>query len=413
MDNGTPPRRPLQLQQQQQHPNTAPGRSNRNRNEKRSSLLPRNMFKTIVDGAKKLALGGQGQGGAPATVLFPKVDPAVDGEECLRDCDSCPTHYPRNFKIEETDDLYGQVKGWSTHVLVATGKADWVRDVADEKGSVMQAIDRAAEKPSNGKLMLSASNIPTPHHTSDYSEPTTVLLLPALTIIENVTPANVPDLITQYINKSPTNVDPINTTANTTIPESLPPPPPPPADQPEPAAKLAALASRHSPHSALILLCSQGTRDARCGQSAPLLRKELERHLRPLGLYRDLDDERPGGVGIYFISHVGGHKYSANVMIYRRPDAFGLDGDGVKDGEGEGEAAETSSSSTTKKPVKKDPTLEGGEGHLGAAQCIWLARVKPEDIEGLVRYEVLRGKVRKPESQLRGGFDRSKGLLSW
>lgn len=151
MDNGAPPRRPLQQQQQpQQLSNPASGRFNRNRNEKRSSLLPRNMLKSIVDGAKKLALGGQGHGGAPATVLFPKVDPAVDGEECLRDCESCPTHYPRTFKIDETDDLYGQVKGWSTHVLVATGKADWVRDVANEKGSVMQAIDRAAEKPSNG-----------------------------------------------------------------------------------------------------------------------------------------------------------------------------------------------------------------------------------------------------------------------
>lgn len=278
--------------------------------------------------------------------------------------------------------------------------------------------------------MLSASNIPTPHHTSDYSEPTTVVLLPALTIIENVTPANVPDLINQYINKSPTNVDPISTTAttNTTIPESLPPPPPPPpADHPEPAAKLAALTSRPSPHAALVLLCSQGTRDARCGQSAPLLRRELERQLRPLGLYRDLDDERPGGVGIYFISHVGGHKYSANVMIYRRPDAFGLDGGGdegvEEEGEGEGEGGEgvkasstttrTTTTATTRKPVKKDPTLAGGEGRLGAAQCIWLARVKPEDIEGLVKYEVLRGKVRKPESQLRGGFDRSKGLMSW
>ena len=67
-------------------------------------------------------------------------------------------------------------------------------------------------------------------------------------------------------------------------------------------------------------MCSQATRDARCGQSAPLLRREFERQLRPLGLYRDPDDHRPGGVGIYFISHVGGHKYSANIMIYRRAE---------------------------------------------------------------------------------------------
>jgi hypothetical protein len=52
---------------------------------------------------------------------------------------------------------------------------------------------------------------------------------------------------------------------------------------------------------------------------------------------------------------------------------------------------------------------ENGE----ATQCIWLARIKPEDCENIIRYTVLQGKVVKPESQLRGGFDRSKQLVSW
>src|SRR4051794_29627036 len=123
--------------------------------------------------------------------------------------------------------------------------------------------------------MLSASNIPTPHHTTDYSEPTTVLLLPAFTIIENVTPATVPALVESYINAAPTNRSPL---APISLPRSLAPPSTDgPADA---AAGLPALTSRACPHRALILLCSQKTRDARCGQSAPLLRKELERHLR-------------------------------------------------------------------------------------------------------------------------------------
>lgn len=105
------------------------------------------MFKQLVSGAKRLAVGG-GSSTAP-DVLFPRVQPEVDGEDCLRDCDSCSIQYPKSFKIEEHDELYGHVKGWATHVLVATGKSDWVRDVADEKGSVMEALDRA-EKPSNG-----------------------------------------------------------------------------------------------------------------------------------------------------------------------------------------------------------------------------------------------------------------------
>ncbi len=237
------------------------------------------------------------------------------------------------------------------------------------------------------RLMLSASNIPTPTHHNDYSEPTTVVLLPAFTIIENVTPKLVPRLIKNFIDVSPTNTTPLDSS----IPHSL-------AD-PLPTAD--GMIVRPSPHRALILLCSQKTRDARCGQSAPLLRKELERHLRPLGLFRDLDDERPGGVGIYFISHVGGHKYSANMMVYRRPDAFGLDT--VERAQFDGD--------TCPLPVKGP--IEEEKISAGASQCIWLARVRPEDCEGIVKFTVLQGKVIKPERQLRGGFDRERGLMSW
>ena len=147
-------------------------------------------------------------------------------------------------------------------------------------------------------------------------------------------------------------------------------------------------------------MCSQRTRDARCGQSAPLLKREFERHLRPLGLFRDAHDERPGGCGIYFISHVGGHKFSANIMVYRRGDAVAMTEKPQTNGEsGKGDGEER---------LKQDNRTMGE-----AAQCIWLARVRPEDCEGIVKFTLLQGKVVKPQSQLRGGFDRTKGLVSW
>ncbi|KAL8939964.1 MAG: hypothetical protein Q9216_003070 [Gyalolechia sp. 2 TL-2023] len=333
-----------------------------------------------------------GKGGfvkAPEGTLFSKVDPDIDGEDCERDCESCTIKYPSKFKIDEDEKLYGHVNGWATHMLVATGKTDWVKDVSDEKGSVMEA-----------KLMLSASNTPLPQSHHSYSDPTTILLLPSFTIIENVTPKSVPTLIEHHINTAPTSTTPLPTVNPTSAPasasESSPtlvpstdtgdpiPPPIPPTPSP--------FTTRPCPHQYLILLCSQRTRDARCGQSAPLLRREFERHLRPLGLYRDLHDERPGGVGIYFISHVGGHKFSANVMIYRRTESVGVDGmvGGSENGGSQG-------------------NMEMGEG----SQCIWLARVRPEDCEGIVKFTVLKGKVVKPERQLRGGFDRQRGLVSW
>jgi len=105
-------------------------------------------LKSLLNSAKALTIGDSGSK-AGIDELFPTVDKAVDGDDCDHDCSSCVVQYPKNFKIDEDDDLYGFVKGWSTHVLVATGKTDWVRDVADEKGSVMQAIGNA-KGPSNG-----------------------------------------------------------------------------------------------------------------------------------------------------------------------------------------------------------------------------------------------------------------------
>ncbi len=254
------------------------------------------------------------------------------------------------------------------------------------------------------RLMLSASNMPVPHDSHDLpkrDQPTTVLLLPSFTIVDNVTPSSVPELIRRFVDHAPTTTTPLRSV--------LAPSEPSASDNSEkssiglvdhsqvhgiltPAAEHSPttissishpFSTRPCPHLAVILLCSQKTRDARCGQSAPLLRREFERHLRHLGLYRDLHDERPGGVGIYFISHVGGHKFAANVMVYRREAVNGI-------------------SDKTETALSEE-----------AVQGIWLARVRPEDCEGIIKFTVLKGKVVKPERQLRGGFDRARGLVSW
>ena len=103
-------------------------------------------------------------------------------------------------------------------------------------------------------------------------------------------------------------------------------------------------------------------------------------------------------------------------MVYRRADAVGkrravadvignangAPGDGI---EGNGAVGEEES-------VREGRKAKGWEEEEGA-QCVWLARVRPEDCEGIIKYTVLQGKVVKPERQLRGGFDRAKGLTSW
>ncbi|KAI5788854.1 Sucrase/ferredoxin-like-domain-containing protein [Peziza echinospora] len=284
--------------------------------------------------------------------LFPSVDPEVDGEECKRDCEGCPVEYPKNWDIDEDSEMWGNVGKYEVHAIVATGKTDWKRDVEDESGSVMQALGKAKLEPKS--LMISASNMSPPEEYYTAKEqskpqPTTVLLLPSFTIVEGVTPAHTPALIQNFILPSPKTTTP--------LPQSA-------SDTTGPIAH--SLRSKECPHSYVVLLCSHKRRDARCGISAPLLAREFERHLRPLGLHRDLSDTRPGGVGLYFINHVGGHRYAANVLVYRKEDGMGL----------------------------------------------WLGRVAPKHVEGIVKWTILQGKVVHTE-MIRGGFYRKEGKVSW
>ena len=262
--------------------------------------------------------------------------------------------------------------------------------------------------------MISATNMPPPEgyfNTANKSnKPTTVLLLPSFQVIEDVAPKDVPELLEHFVLPGPTTSTPLrpqcsvaangtgatsgttttgttNGTANgttTTGDSEVPTPkttngttttstltttiatasiPSIPTYQPKLPRTLT---SHPSPHSTILLLCSHHRRDARCGISAPLLAREFERVLRPLGLYRDHNDMRPGGVGIYFISHVGGHKYAANLLVYRKEDGMG----------------------------------------------VWLGRVTPKDVEGIVKMTVLKGKVVEKD-MIRGGFYRKEGLVSW
>jgi len=207
--------------------------------------------------------------------------------------------------------------------------------------------------------MISASNLNAVSKDGDPEDATTVLILPSFTFVDSVTSRDIPELIERFVAPA-AKKQPNDNAEDAAVSETQP-------QEEMTSSSSSRLTSRPCVHDYVVLLCSHKRRDARCGISAPLIKRELERHLRPLGLYRDADDERPGGVGIYYVSHVGGHKFAANVLVYRKKEQ----------------------------------------------QMIWLARIRPEHCEGIVKYTILKGKVVHPESQLRGGFDRARGLTSW
>lgn len=100
-------------------------------------------------------------GKATKETLFPLVTCDHDDEksaddDCDHDCAACPSGadggvsgYGKAFDkagVDTDSELYGGVKKYSRHVIVATGESDWVRDVDEIKGSVMEALKKTVDK---------------------------------------------------------------------------------------------------------------------------------------------------------------------------------------------------------------------------------------------------------------------------
>ena len=112
----------------------------------------------------------------------------------------------------------------------------------------------------------------------------------------------------------------------------------------------------------VILICGHGTRDSRCGVLGPLLRDEFVRQVNEHWASQVLTS-RPE---VEIISHIGGHVFAGNVIIYF-PDALlhhGLSG-----------------------------------------KVIWYGRVEPKHVEGILKETVEKGNI--IEELFRGGLAES------
>ncbi len=148
-----------------------------------------------------------------------------------------------------------------------------------------------------------------------------------------------------------------------------------------------------------ILICSHGQRDSRCGILGPLLHAEFTRYIN----HRKTSDRVSGpmlkatagafdprsslspdstssadssiNVNVGMISHVGGHKWAGNVIIYIPP---------------------------TFECLPSGPHPLAGSG-------IWYGRVEPRHVEGIVEQTLLRGKV--IQDHFRGGITKGGDIL--
>ncbi|BGP52473.1 hypothetical protein JCM8202_000119 [Rhodotorula sphaerocarpa] len=344
---------------------------------------------------------------------------AACDEPCDADDDLA---YPSGFDVDMESQMLGEMKPYARQILVSTGKSDWIREVTDDENSIqglVKAEYERAEKasagrpglfsklsskvfggdgnkgkpaggsaeaagvhpslvapPSDGSVssrlsILSASFISSSHHGHRES----VISLPDFKIINEVeaTAPSVEELVKRYLEPS------LGRAGSLTQGE---------------------LRSWPLPYNCVILLCSHRKRDKRCSIAAPLLISQFHHHLEKHGLHVDErgddlahgppieewegseEDKEArmqetlrgiktdgGSVGLFKISHIGGHRYAGNVILYFPNGA-----------------------------------------------SVWFGRVTPADVGVIVDRTIMQGKI-IPEL-LRGGLglagkDGPRGVLDW
>ena len=136
-------------------------------------------------------------------------------------------------------------------------------------------------------------------------------------------------------------------------------------------------------HEIVVLICGHGGRDERCGKLGPVLQAEFEEKLerQNIPIIRGApphNTEQPDytiqeyqpAARVAQISHIGGHKWAGNVIVYIPPT------------------------------FKTNPLAGCG---------IWYGRVEPQHVEGIVGKTLIDGKVIK--THFRGGIREGGEIL--
>ena len=142
-----------------------------------------------------------------------------------------------------------------------------------------------------------------------------------------------------------------------------------------------------------MLICGHLGRDGRCGVLGPVIQEEFKKALPregievlqgpvAIGQPNEENSGLPKGSTLQkptartgLISHIGGHKFAGNIIIY----------------------------------IPKKAKTAAGEAHPLAGCGIWYGRVEPRHVEGIVTRTILRGEIF--EDLFRGGITQNGDIL--
>ncbi|KAL2264306.1 hypothetical protein VTK26DRAFT_7911 [Humicola hyalothermophila] len=305
------------------------------------------------------------------------------------------------MEIDHTSPLSGVITNYAQHVLICTGKDDWPSRIEEDHGGDNLAADLRELVGRGGKYSdpfhhISILNASFPSTPAPKQQPTlqtsSVYILPQfkyVPLLPRVSFDSAEALVRGYL--QPDRLHPMHSGLSPIHRDRLLRKP----------AYQSLLYGVRDVEEVVVLVCGHGGRDKRCGVFGPLLRAEFEKRLPEKGVKVlkgpvevDFEGEKqaalPGveraGEGekegeaeyaarVGLISHIGGHKFAGNVIIYLPP---GLE-------------------------------TQNGEKHPLAGHGIWYGRVEPKHVEGIVDETVLNGRV--IEELFRGGIKQDGQIL--
>ncbi|GES76925.1 sucrase/ferredoxin domain protein [Rhizophagus clarus] len=240
------------------------------------------------------------------------IDPCSD---CSDPCSVHPT-YPSslNSRINYSFPLQGTVKPYYKHVVISTGKSDWKSHIEDEEGSFAAQLEKAIKGNSKEKkikkdkknknknkeetslkkpkILIANSSRKNDDDDPLFSEGNDILLFSDNILVRRVSPNHAAEFYNQFLRGHKNEENNSSTTSQSHV----------------------TFVAEPMPYKAVVLICSHMHRDKRCGVTAPLLKDEFDKILKDKGL--DVES-RNDGIAVYMSSHIGGHKFAGNVIVYR------------------------------------------------------------------------------------------------
>ncbi|KAI1615822.1 Sucraseferredoxin-like protein [Exophiala viscosa] len=318
---------------------------------------------------------------------------------------TCPcSAMPEGLEIDRKNVLNGTMSPHAQHLVVSSGRSDWTSKIEDEKetaawgrftADIKGLLGRGGEfhDPYHNDVMVSTSSF-TPSELADQEsslgtiplssapdqEIVDAILFPAFRHFRGLTLDPKADisrkLVKSWLLPEERKLNPGY--KDLTESERR-------AKSRDPALGDSLLSQ--SVEAPTILICSHGQRDSRCGILGPLLHAEFTSYInerKPIDREIELE-ARPGAflasssstseetinVNIGMISHIGGHKWAGNVIMYIPPTFQHL-------------------LSASRSP------------HPLAGMGIWYGRVEPRHVEGIIEQTLLQGKV--IQDLFRGGL---------